>query len=457
MAGWLIGAGVAAAAPASPPPPVPAVTGAAPVYGPPAPMGEPDAAAGEMAPAPGLAAARVPVPDQTPPALAFNAELTGLIEEAVRRHPSVASQRASLRAAGVDVTAARLTRLPTMSIQFNQYGAILLSRQVTANVDLPLWTNGRIPATIDRAKANREAQFYRLAETVLDLELEVNQSYHDAKRLGEHEQVLVGILAVMDDMVASMRRRVAQEVSPEADLKLANSRRLQVAQQLDLVRAQRASALGRLSGLVVRDDIALAPGFAEPTAWPHWDLPALTERMIAASPQRRRVMAEAQVARDDARITAASRLPGLFASYTYDEIYKHRVGLSVRMQTTGGFSEIFATHAARLRETASELQAPSVAQDLKATASNDLIEYDSARARDAGARALAGDSHKITESYVRQFVSGRRTWLDVMNAVREAMTADLDAIDVRYSASAAAMRILLRSNYADTIEEGRHK
>ncbi|HZU62583.1 MAG TPA: TolC family protein [Novosphingobium sp.] len=445
------------------------------LFGPPAPAGTPDggedgldpAASGlptaeDMQPAAPPQPQPMPLPEAAPPlhtapAAGFNPELAGLIEEAVHRHPSIASQRAALRAAGVDVTAAWLTRLPTMSIQFNQYGAIALSRQVTANVDLPLWSNGKIPATIDRARASRQAQFYRLAETVLDLELEVNQYYHESKRLAEHEQVLLRILAVMDDMVASMRRRVAQEVSPLADLQLASSRRLQVAQQLDLVRAQKASAQAHLAELVLREEVPLAPGFVAPPSWPQWQLPALTERMITASPQRRRVQAEAQVARDDARITAASRLPGLFASYSYDEVYKHRVGLSVRMQTAGGFSEIFSTRAARLRERASDLQAPAVEQDMKATASNDLVEYDSARARDAGARELADDSRKITESYVRQFVGGRRTWLDVMNAVREAMSADLDAIDVRYTAAAAAMRILLRSGDTKTIVEGRPK
>lgn len=376
---------------------------------------------------------------------AFNPELAGLFQSAVERHPSVASQRASLRAAGVDVTAAWLTRLPTLSVQMNQYGAIALSRQVTANADLPLWTNGKIDAAIDRARANRQAQLYHLAATVLDLELQVNQYYHEAKRLGEREQVLARTLGVMGDMVASMQRRVAQEVSPLADLQLASTRRLQVGQQLDLTRAQRASALAHLSDLVMRDDLMLAPGFVEPGAWPRWDLPGLTERMIAVSPQRLQTEAEARVARDDARIAEAARLPGLFGSYSYDEIYKHRVGISVRMQTAGGFSEIFSAHAARLRQQAASLQTPVVEQDLKATASADLTEYDSARARDADARELASDSQKITDSYVRQFVSGRRTWLDVMNAVREAMQAELDAIDVRYAASASAMRLLLRA------------
>lgn len=404
---------------------------AATLVGPPAPAAE------ELPPA--------AAPDQPLPATGFNPELAALIAEAIEQHPSVAAQRAALRAAGVDVTAAWLARLPVMSVQFHQYATQDSKRTATASVDLPLWSNGRIGATIDRARASRDVQLYRLAETVLDLQLQVNQHYHDAKRLTERERVLERTVEVMTGMVASMERRVAQDVSPRSDLQLASSRRLQVQQQLDLTRAQRANALTRLSQLVQRDGVALLPGFVEPKAWPQWQLEPLTARVTALSPQRHRAEAEARMARDDARIASAARLPGVYGSYSYDDVYKHRVGVSVRMQTAGGFGEIFSSRAAGLRAEAGALQIPVVEQDLATLVSADLVEYTSARARGVGAAALTDDSQKITQSYIRQFTSGRRTWLDVMNAVREAMSAELDAIDVRYSASAAAMRIMLRA------------
>lgn len=394
-------------------------------------------------------------PDEASPPAIFNAELAGLLVRALDRHPSIAAQRAALRASGVDVTAARLMRLPVMSVQMNQYGAIAMGRTVTANVDLPLWTNGKIVASIDRAKAAQQVQFYRLAETALDLQLQVSQSYHEAKRLGEREAVLQRSLAVMDNMVQSMQRRVAQEVSPRSDLVLAVSRKTQVQQQLAVARAQRAAALARLGDLTMMDDLALSPEFVPPPFWPKWTLEQVSGSMIAASPARLRSLAEARVTRDDARISSAARFPGLYGSYSYDEIYKHRVGISVRMQTAGGFSELFSAHAAKLRGEASALQVPVVEQDLKTTAANDLVEYQSARSRDADARALASDSQKLTESYMRQFFSGRRTWLDVMNAVREAMQADTDAIDVRYSAASSAMRIVLRTGDLQIKKEGR--
>ena len=406
-------------------------------------------------PAPTYRAAELDPADAVGPAILFNGELAGLLAEAVERNPSIASHHASLRASGVDITSAWLTRLPTMSIQANQYGSIAMSQTISANVDLPLWTHGRISATIARARASQQADTWRLAETVLEVELQVNQYYHEVKRQTEREQVLARTLGVMDEMVASMQRRVDQEVSPLPDLQLVKSRRLQVQQQRDLTLAQKASALARLRNLVLRDDIALRPDFIAPASWPRWQLDGALAQALAVSPQRRRVMAEAKVSEEEAKVTAAARLPGIYGSYSYDEVYHHRVGISVRMQTSGGFSEIFATRAARLRAQAAELQVPASELDLKSTISADLVEYDSARARLDGAQELAAGSVRITDSYVRQFVSGRRTWLDVMNAVREAMSAELDAIDVRYSAAAAANRLLLRTGLLQETNEGR--
>lgn len=46
---------------------------------------------------------------------------------------------------------------------------------------------------------------------------------------------------------------------------------------------------------------------------------------------------------------------------------------------------------------------------------------------------------------MRQFTSGRKTWLDVMNAVREATTAENDVVEAWMSAHSSLTRLLLLS------------
>ena len=59
--------------------------------------------------------------------------------------------------------------------------------------------------------------------------------------------------------------------------------------------------------------------------------------------------------------------------------------------------------------------------------------------------AEASASASVMESYLRQFAAGRRTWLDLMNAVRERNAARVNLIEVETSAMASSARLLLNS------------
>jgi len=74
-----------------------------------------------------------------------------------------------------------------------------------------------------------------------------------------------------------------------------------------------------------------------------------------------------------------------------------------------------------------------------------LREYESSTRRLEGSMSAAGSAQRVMESYMRQFTSGRRTWLDVMNAVREANSAEIDVLEARISAQASLARLLLLS------------
>src|SRR3546814_7852869 len=59
----------------------------------------------------------------------------------------------------------------------------------------------------------------------------------------------------------------------------------------------------------------------------------------------------------------------------------------------------------------------------------DLIENASSRDQIESSLAASQSAAVVTDSFKRQFTTGRRTWLDVMNAVREANQAELAAAD----------------------------
>ena len=52
-------------------------------------------------------------------------------------------------------------------------------------------------------------------------------------------------------------------------------------------------------------------------------------------------------------------------------------------------------------------------------------------------------AEEVQASYTRQYLSGRRSWLDVMNAVREVVQADLQKADVTAMSIADGRKLLL--------------
>jgi adhesin transport system outer membrane protein len=371
-------------------------------------------------------------------------DLSAVITRAINSHPSIKAARLNAEAAGSDLKSAKWQRFPSVSLETGVFEQDNYMPTTSAVLDLPLWTSGRIGSTIDRSeylKQSAEAAFH---EAILEIGLAVNQSYHDVIRLNLRSDVLLSNVEEHRKMVLTMERRVAQEVSPQVDLDLARSRLSQVEQQFSLNKAQYDSALQRLRELL-SDSAFLPKSQGYVNSWPNIDQDNVISDGLAYSPRKAKLQADALAAGAEAKIIVASALPQVSGQYSYNELYGYRFGVVLKAQTDAGFSRFAATDAAKMRQQSVEMQVNATESSLRDVLVNDHIEYVYASQRISNADASAESSRRVTESYMRQFISGRRGWLDVMNAVRESTTAGLDAIDAQITASSAYNRILLRT------------
>ncbi len=407
--------------------------------------GTAEPAAGSVGPeAPYVAPSPNELSVESPPNPAGDAYLGDLLSSAASSHPTIAAARATIRAAGADVRSARWQAFPSVSVEGLWLTERHNSRQVSLVVDQPIWTGGRISSSIKRSKAYRDAAIAAYREAVLDIMVNVSQSYREYHRLDSKYGILQESLAEHRSLVQTMERRVTQEVSPLADLELARSRAAQIEQQVATTAAQRSSSLQQLRELVGNPGLMPA---APPPDGPLGDLDSeeLVARTLAFDPTRQRLMSEADAARAESAATAAAILPQLSGQYSYDADYGHRVGLVLKAQTSGGLSSFSNASAARQREQAAQLRVSAAEREIRERTISDIAEYNSARNRIASTGRARDAAERVRESYVRQFVSGRRTWLDVMNAVREATTAASDAVDAQAQAHQARDRLLMRS------------
>jgi adhesin transport system outer membrane protein len=117
----------------------------------------------------------------------------------------------------------------------------------------------------------------------------------------------------------------------------------------------------------------------------------------------------------------------------------------LRLQTDGGFGRLAAVRASAQREESARAAAEAGVRDLREKVVADLSDYSAAAARlDAGRSAVTA-ALTVTESYLRQFTAGRRTWPEVLNVVREEVTARSNEVNVQANALAAGLRLQLRA------------
>ena len=403
--------------------------GATTLYGPPSPK----ARRGELA-----AIGWTDPGSQIPPALEIAVNIV------TRNYPSASSARAALRASAADVRSAKWLRFPSISGNVS-YLDNTGSPQPQLVVEAPIWAGGRLSANIQRAEALEESTSAQYIETVQSLALTTSQTYFEIARLTLREQLLEDSLAEHNRLVGTMERRVEQEVSPLADLELARSRSAQIEQEYTSTTAQRLTALRVLAQLVADPDYDLGPiPFYDPSV----DLPSrdvLEEQAVAYNPTLDRLKAQTDVARATLAANRASILPQVNAQYSYDEVFGSRVGVVLRSQTTGGLSQLSDINSASLRIQATIENTRVAEQELRRSVASDIITYEASKKQATISTSAASTASRVSESYMRQFIAGRRSWLDVMNALREAVNAQIAKSDAQIITMATASKLLLQS------------
>ena len=365
-------------------------------------------------------------------------------------HPQVKSLEGRIRAAGYDVRGAKWLRFPSLTVE-----ALAITRGsansaqdgtvLNAVIEQPIWAGGRIGAAIDRAKAQLLVQRAGLDEVARDLSLRVVQAYFEVAATARRSEILKDALARHRELSDTIGRRVQQQISPRSDLDLAMARAAQIEQQLALAQAQRSGAVNTLTELTGDTNLLLGDVPAYDPALHHPSQVGAVEKALACDPRSARLSAESVVARAEQKSAKAALLPQLIGQLSSNEVLGERVGLALRAQTGNGLSQAAAAQGAGERARASQEAIVSAQRELREALRLDFVNNAAARQRIGSAATAATSSLFVVESYKRQFIAGRRTWLDVMNALQESTNMRLAIVDSETSAQLTAARIALRT------------
>jgi adhesin transport system outer membrane protein len=388
--------------------------------------------------------------------------LEGLIASTLQTHPAVQAQRAQQGAAQAEVDGARWQFFPTPSISvekaaagshdINYQGDKTVS---TMRLEQPLWTGGRLTAGKERAEAGVQVSQGALDETREQLALRVVQVY--SEWLAAHLKLRASdtSLATHTRLRDQITRRIEHGASADADLVLAVSRRQSVLADLALARAQQDTALarlGQLTGFPI-DAATLADTPAGPRPLPG-GLAALLERAQVIDPTTQRLKAQARrqetlIAEQRAALSpeVVLRAERQYGNYTIrNAAPENRIFIGVRSQFGAGLSALSNIRGARAQYDAALAEVDAQHRNVSEQVMADYTLATASEARLLALEASLAAAGDVAQSYDRQFLAGRKSWLDVMNAARELAQTESQIADIRAAQVVATWRLAILTN-----------
>ena len=258
---------------------------------------------------------------------------------------------------------------------------------------------------------------------------------------------------------------MAEGLSPQGDVVLARSRLVSVRADLEAAEVQQAQALNRLELLLgrtleleeftgiladARDDAA--------TDWINPGLDALLSRATQASPALQRAMSELDVRRSEVDLARSSLAPQVSLRAEHVRGSTASTGsalhLSVASNFGPGLSDRSGISAALRRVDSKQAELESRRRDVADQVRADHLTAESSERRIQVLSDSADLAADVLVTWRRQFLAGRKTWQDLMNAAREKAQADVQLAETRSVYWAAVQRLRIAAEGLDAYLDG---
>ena len=349
----------------------------------------------------------------------------------LRHHPAVAGQEAEVEARRYAADGVRSLRYPTLTAQAQQYAegnrseisGEDVSQPSILRVRQPVWAFGRIDNSIALANAEVNAERADLMRVLRQL-LEDTAAAYVAVR-GSHQRIDIARQNVtqLEALFAQIQSRAAGQLASSADARLAAARLGQghalLAHAISEWEGTQEDLIG-LTQVAVRADEPVPSGLLELN-----ESTDLVERAIDQSAEiglKRRQLGRAEAEVDRAR-TASRPTIYLQADKFYDQ-----PGLRDDTQASLVFEASldglgFAARGRTGEAVASRIAATQDLAAAKVELTREIKRLD--RNRRLQTELIALQNHSVQDlesllaSYRRQYESGTKSWLDLLNVQRE--------------------------------------
>lgn len=374
--------------------------------------------------------------------------LESLILESIQTHPSILAQQEARGAAILQVQAAKWQYYPTPSIGVDAIQADSDDSTYqgddtswTFGLSQPLYTGGRLKAGVSNAQAGvtiAEIDVYQQQQTIA---LNLVQAYGDWLSAHTQRQAWMASSLKHKRLQKLVERRVEIGLSPESDLSLAIGRYETTIAEMASFQAQEEAALNALMEILGRH--INVDKLSEQSKHIHnRTLGALGELLESArltSPEVRRAIAEVQRLESDIHLQKSALSPrvDLRAEYVEGSLTQNvsgaekRIFVNVSSQLGAGLSSFSNIQVANKTKQAARARITTQRRLIEQIVRSDFAQANTFQLRVKSLMRSVETAQQVADSYERQFPVGRKSWLDVMNAVRDLVNTEVQLADTK--------------------------
>lgn len=401
-------------------------------------------------------------------ASAQSQSLTELMERAVATHPSVQGQRSQRAVAASELDFARQQFYPTPSVSIEQANAgqqdpsyLQNSTVKVFRLQQPLWSNGRLTAGVAKAQASADMAAQALEDVRLQLALRVLQSWADWYASDLKQLALETSVATHERLQSQVSRRIADGASAATELVLTQGRLAQTRAQLQVTSVQVQTARMRLEQLIGAP-VALALVPAPERVLQIKDAAQALDESLRLSPVVRRLQAAVRLQQAEVAERKAELLPEVYARAEYQigsasvagVSDAQRIFVGLQSKLGAGLSTLSGIEASQNRVAVAIAEVENAQRTVSEQVLADWTQLAAIRARQSELEASVAASRATSLAWDRQFLAGRKTWVEVMNSARELSQAETDLADVLAGRVLLSWRVALHTQGLDRFLAG---
>jgi len=306
----------------------------------------------------------------------------------------------------------------------------------------PIWSAGRLSSQLEVAKEQSQNVAVQESSMQLQLSLQVISDVESALIAHKSANIYRDGIHQLGLLLEMMRRRVGTGLSSKIEIEVVKTRLSSMKTSLATIGATEESALDRLTlvtGLPVEAEYIVLPALKQLPPRPVELDNEIVAAALSFSPDIKSRNSAYRLAMLEADITKTSLFPTIYAQAQYSVMDLDGTGeaeffVGLDYPLSGGLAELEGVSAAKARAHSATFDVATAERDLRSQILSELHSYRALRdfLEDADLGIIS--TSEVLESYRRQFLVGEKSWLEVVNAVRE-------KVDLELSRANAAIRV----------------